>query len=322
MFPKNKPQPDKVNMSLDDIIKLNKKQGNQQRKNTNNGGQNKQKKGFNNKGRQQTFSKKPFGMLNRSKQIQKNKTIRKESVLILKPNGQKTSIGAAGNKVNHTRRLRPVKAQFIANRRRAPNPQSVKTIFNRFGNANSNKPKQANANASNSAPKQHVQQNNNNMNQRRGNRFAPKKQPIRILQQQKKQKQPANNKNKIAMQTARKNVQKAKRLLTARRAPVQQIMTQHYASKLGLTSKMASVNKSLSAIRQQKRRRPQAASGGAGKILTVSINNRFNKTNKTKAFKQQKMQNSVKQTQQIKRPILNRTRPLASSNVSNRMVFY
>jgi len=30
--------------------------------------------------------------------------------------------------------------------------------------------------------------------------------------------------NKIAMQAARKNVQKAKRLLTTRRAPVQQIM--------------------------------------------------------------------------------------------------
>jgi len=320
---------DKVNMSLDDIIKLNRKQG---RQNGNRNGGNQAAKGANNKAnpnarqnfprrphsfkqqQSQAISKKPLGLLNKSKQIRKANTIRKENVIILNSN---QAAGAAKPGNNRRRRFqRPVQAEFIASRRRAPTGRSNRLnrpktlqqpqkILNRFGSQVVKPVQQQAANriATNPAA--------------RRRQAARKQQAVRVLQQP--TQKPAQAKNKIAMQTARKNVQKAKRILTARKGPIQQIMTQRYASKLGLAAKsgLAKLTKPAVARRQKK---PVAVANSKPKMLKVSINNKVN--NRFQMSKRQPIKKEIAKPQ-ARRPILNRTRPQgAPGPASSRMVFY
>lgn len=338
MFEQNKQAAaDKVNMSLDDIIKMNKKQSRSNKKpkhpqtrlnNTNNNGRpNQQQRRQSNRDRQK---QKPFGMLNRSKAIQK-----KRVQSIGRPQPQQVE-GFKKNKLNKT----PIRALMIAKRRRVPNAgNKVANQFNRFGSNNIKSQVQTIKiikPAANVTTKQ--QHNNNNMLKSPKKPATPKR-----IKQAKELRQ-----SKIAMLSARKNVQKAKKLLIARKQP--QLMTQRYASKLGLAAKVP--NQKVKPIKplqqrqlqqQQQQKQPRARSfklpkrrpvqkkqqqlqqpkkrSGKGqesqrkpKMITVSIANKQNNISRVKPAAKQ---------QQTKRPILNRTRAQEAPGItSSRMVFF
>lgn len=326
-----KQQVDKVNMSLDDIIKLNKKQNNQNNKtgntsvqnnNSKRGGGQRKQRGAQNQGpkrsQQQTNrprsksvnnqikqQQKPFGMMNKSKVIQKKTRLQQPKQQV----GQR----------------RPMQAQFVGNRRRRPNNNNrtnnnnkSKVTFNRFANGNSNKnaPVPSTITIIKPAPAQ------------------PNRSPSQKPGQPKWRRKAAGNattaNSKVLMvQSARKNVQKAKRLLIARKKPTTQLMTQHFASKLGIASKLGLARVRATKLQGQKPlqqpKKRSLVSQVKSKMLKVNV---ANKLNKVKAVQQRKSLIVKKQQvakanmQASKRPILNRARPQGAPGItSSRMVF-
>lgn len=329
---------DKVNMSLDDIIKLNRNQNRQNKfsanrnfnnsvNNNNNNKQNGNKNNFqrrngnNNKQVQQRrqqpqqnqINNKPYGMLNRSKTIQK----RSPNVRILQAqqnNQQQQQRKMArfnGNQANRIPRNR---------RRRLPNGgQQQRPQFNRFSPAGG---------LASRIKFQNGQKNNGNINnhQNRSQKFAIKPQLVNLKSQPQRKRllQPrtANNvKTKIAMQSARKNVMKAKRLLVnkiTKKGPIQQIMTQRYAKSIGLVQTAGAKIKRVNGngVRPLARKPVQRSS----KMLTVNINNRINKINRVK----QQQRKALQKTAQITRQQFRGRKPQQQAKQSNagRKVFF
>jgi hypothetical protein len=363
-------KPDKVNMSLDAIIKLNKKQNKPQQNAARQSNFNKKPNTFNkNKNNQQNrvqgqgqvkkrqgkdqfqnqqVNKKPFGILNRSRSIKKNKNNQNNNNdAVFTPKQNKNNIQqqkGSGGQFNR-RRPRPVQAQFVGNRRRPVqknNQNQVKRVgaaprnnqFNRFGQKSPLKQQQQAVSSQitiiNPAPIKSASPRKNNIIQKVG-----VTQRVRIGQNQRQQIQKRKtagnfnivNKSKIAMQSARKNVQKAKRLLVARKHPVRQLMTKHYASKIGLTTSKIGLTKPQVRIArplQQPRKnnivKNKIARNQKPKMLSISIANKGDKVQK----QQKPVQIKKAAVPQIKKPILNRTRPLngLAGTTSSRMVFY
>lgn len=316
---------DKVNMSLDDIIKLNKKQN--QNKNNKIGNNNKAKtfppqknadkgqqrrRGFNkNSGPNKPGpSKKAFGILDRSKSIKK-KNIPTKKALILKDNQQKNK-----NVKPFATRRQPQQAQIIGNRRRKPNNNNRTKRFNEINSKqNINRPinitKMNNPTiASTVQIIKPSQRTNPSVTQK------PKLQHNKI----EKEKQ-----SKIKMQTARKNVQKAKRLLIAKKKPVKQLMTQKYAIKMGVLRNTGLVPKSTQAKSKQQRilQQPKKQTIKESKpMFKVNIASRINKVRIQKA----KIEQSFKKKAvmgQTRNSTLTRQRPQGglSGTTSSRMVF-
>lgn len=332
-------------MSLDDIIKLNKKQ-NQKPGNNNaakpqgganskrNGNQNRNNNQQSNRARsngngqrnnQQVVNKKPLGMLNKSKTIQKAQK---------RPNNQQQ------NKVQQQRQ--PMQAQFVGNRRRKPNnnnrannrpvntnnqratntrPANKATVFNRFGNVKGKGTPQKTAITI--IKPAAVQQNN--------------KSPAQRPAQQRGRRNPAGNvatNSKVLMQSARKNVQKAKRVLNASKKPVTQLMTQHFATKIGLASNKFGTarvkptkplaQRPLRPLQQPKKK--SILNQAKSKLIKVNIKNKASaavqqRRDKSSLLKQQQVK-KVNVQAATKRPILNRARPQGAPGLtSSRMVF-
>lgn len=129
------------------------------------------------------------------------------------------------------------------------------------------------------------------------------------------------------MQTARKNVQKAKRLLIAKKKPVKQLMTQKYAIKLGVLRKTDSDKKNLhqDKLKQQKilqQPKKQTIKDSKPKMVKVNIANRVNKIRLRKAKQQQVFRKKIAMGQ-TKNSTLTKQRPQGglSGNTSSRMVF-
>lgn len=271
---------DKVNMSLDDIIKTNKGQYSTKRRNGNNG-----------INRNNNSGKKSFGLLNRSKTIQKKRS---------KQNNNNHNNNGNNNRLN------------FGQQRRNNRPNKVVGQFQ----GNSNNSGVSRRRRFNNGIKPQIQQrNNNNNNANANNRFAARLnfggnqqtneqsvafqqtnkrsniaksiqsriQARRGLVQQRRQKQKqqqqqqsktrrvgVNNNNngnvlksKIALQTARKNVQKAKQLLQARQTQMKQILTKRFARvqpQPKVTQQRAKPRRAIAgALRQNKSVRVNAA---------------------------------------------------------------
>lgn len=358
MFNGQKNSVDKVNMSLDDLIKFNKKQSKQTKapgnnnvkRNNNNGrpspqknkqiGQNQQRQngqsnhqqGNRNQNRRQrpnqkfqnnqTVAKKPFGLLNRSRSIRKNRVQPK----FVQPAASNVS-NKQQKKVAPVLQRRPMQAQFVGNRRRVPNNNKVKRANinhnqprNSFNNrSNSNKPK--NANAGQLSTITIIKPSAAPIN----------KSPQRARQSPRKPTASVQQRSKITMQSARKNVQKAKRFLIAKKQPVKQLMTQRYASKLGLAASSKTglvrprVQKAKPAQQKvlQQPRKKSAVKEMKSKMLTISIANKKSQIMKAKAVKAAQKKQVAVAKPQAKRPILNRSRPQGlSGTTSSRMVFF
>lgn len=307
---------DKVNMSLDEIIKLNRNQNRQNKfaanrnlngnKNNNNNNNNGNRRNNNYRSnqqqqrrpqQQQLVSNKPYGMLNKSKTIQKRNNFQnKQNVLILNNKNQQQQVG------------RRFPRNLANRRRRLPNSAGApQRLFNRFGSGAANKFQNRQRQPNGAANKINTARTNNSNNQPKQNnvkrfRQMPNKSAnAQKRLQQLRQPRAANNvKNKIVMQSARKNVMKAKRLLakkTTKKGPIQQIMTQRYAKNLGLIQAKKSVKLAVPA------RKPAPKQN---KMLTVSINNKVNKVNRVKQVQKKTIQKAAQS--QFKKPILNRNR--------------
>lgn len=340
---------DKVNMSLDDIIKLNRNQSrqnkftanrnlnvnNKQNGNRNNFQRNNNRNQYRRQQPQQHIqvNNKPYGMLNRSKTIQKrNPNVR---VLQAQQNNQQQQRQMARINGNQASRI-----PRNPNNRRRRIAVSQRPQFNRLGAgglASSSRIKFQNGH--NNAAKN---KNNGNINNQRnrGQKFLSQQSQYNTknqgaVQQRRRQqlRQPraANNvKTKIAMQSARKNVMKAKRLLVnkiSKKGPIQQIMTQRYAKSMGLvqnagakiSNKIRRINSN--AIRPVMRRPLQKSS----KMLTVNINNKLNKINRVKQQQRQKLQKTSQMAKQVfKNSNLNRNKQQQQGRQSNagRKVFF
>lgn len=311
----NKPQLDKVNMSLDDIIKVNRKETNRPGVNSRNGNN------TNN-------NRKPYGIINKSKNIQKNGRFNNRNNLrnnSQRPQGQKQQ--QPNNNGNNTNNRLPRKrpTNFNLNRRmlnsnnggRANNQiRRPNNRFNRFRNQQ----QQQQVPRNNAGPKR-IRTINNNL---RANNLASRLSiqpasvpirslPIRVETQQQPRRINANKNNnvaasrfsnKIAMQTARKNIQKAKRLLLASKRKIGQIAA---------SQRMAPRKPAPFAARRPNIRRAPVAKRVGSKMVRVNIK-------PTRKPGQQQ-----KQPQQVKRfrPIIKRNRgPQAAGVASNRMVLY
>lgn len=94
------------------------------------------------------------------------------------------------------------------------------------------------------------------------------------------------------MQSARKNVQKAKKLLIARKQPAKQLMTQHFASKLGIISPKQGLTKQrvrpVQRPLQQPKKQMVKPNARKAKMLSVSIANKINRVNRAKSAKSSK----------------------------------
>lgn len=340
MFKQNQ-QVDKVNMSLDELIKFNKQQNKQTKKPMNNNnnnprqsfqkkkqnGQNQQKNNgqslrqgnnrqrqFNNNRRFQnkTETKKPFGILNRSRSIKKNKSQQFVQLKAHVPKNQQQK------RVAPMLKRKPVQAQFIANRRRLPNNNRMKRAnnnqqqrnLNRLNNNNNNnKAKNSNTNQLNSITIIKPAAKNENKSPQKAKQIF---------------RGPAGDglKSRIKMQSARKNVQKAKRLLIAKKKPTKQLMTQRYASKLGLAaSSKTGLVRQRSRINKpaiQKLQQPKKVSSikeNKSKMLTISIANKKNKIMKAKAAQKKQLM--------AKKAVLTKSRPQGlTGTTSSRMVFF
>lgn len=325
---------DKVNMSLDDIIKLNRNQSRQNKfsanrnfnnNNNNNNRQNGNKKNFqrnnNNNNRtqrqqpqQKQLNNKPYGMLNRSKTIQKKTP--NVRILQAQQNNQQQQRQMARINGNQANRIPRNRRRRVANGGPQQRPQ-----FNRFGAA---------AGSLASRVKfQNRQKNNGNINnhQNRTKNFLIKPQQVNSKSQPQRKRllQPrtANNiRTKIAMQSARKNVMKAKRLLVnkiVKKGPIQQIMTQRYAKSIGLVQNAGAKIKRINNtnVRPLARKPVQKSS----KMLTVNINNRINKINRVK----QQQRKNLQKTAQLARQQFRGKRPqqqqAKQSNVGRKVFF-
>lgn len=336
-------------MSLDDIIKLNRNQSRQNKfsanRNINNNRQNgnrnnfQQKKRNNNQQRprqqpqqqqqQRQVNNKPYGMLNRSKTIQK----RAPNVRVLQTqqnNHQQQQRQLARINANQANRMPRNRRRRLTNGAAGTLPQ--RNQLNRFGGLASRIRFQNGQKNNANAP--------NNNNQRIRVSTQPQKvnvksqgpaqqQPRNKRQQQLRQPRAALNnvRTKIAMQSARKNVMKAKRVLVnkiAKKGPIQQIMTQRYAKSMGLVQNAGAQLKRVNGTNGTGRvRKPLQKS----KILSVNINNKVNKINRVKQQQRQKLQKTaLLSRQQFKKPTFNRSRPQqqqkAKQSNAGRKVFF
>lgn len=323
---------DKVNMSLDDIIKLEKKQkrfqqqgrggaaGAPQQKGPANGGQarGRGRPPASNKQQQQ---RKPFGLLNKSKAIGKKKSNN------LAGGGNKQRVGRpagpaavkaaaaslksrlSGPGIGPAKQQQLGKMQNLARiRRRRNNPAAVNPpankAFNRYGGKASQQPAKF----------------QNQAQQAPANKLARKPAIVQAKQAGGVRGRPGvagglNKaqsdlvKAKIAMQAARKNVQKAKRLLAARKGPIQQMASKKFSKNLATVKK---IKQRVTAAKKVKLMAKTKLSQPRGMV-------RVNVPNGRKAG-----------LPQSTKPVIKRSRPApkqasaagAGKSGANRMVFY
>lgn len=316
---------DKVNMSLDDIIKLNKKQNKDKKIGASNNakqsstikndlGQQHKRRFNKNIQNQPGPSKKASGILGRSKSIQKNKLFKKETVA-MKANKQKNNVQPV-----QLRRRQPQLAQFIGNRRRKPNNNNrakhlignPKLKIDRSINRIENKKPVIASTVQIIKPSGKI---NHNLT----------KEPLAKLKPNKVTK--AKLTTKIKMQTARKNVQKAKRLLITKKKPVKQLMTQKYATKMGILRKTDMFQKVSYQEKSNKKKilqqpKKQVVKDSKPKMMKISIANKINKIRIQKAKKKQEFKKKISMAQ-TKNKTSTRQRPQGglSGKTSSRMVF-
>lgn len=314
---------DKVNMSLDDIIKLEKRQKRFQPQNNNGRGKANTKGAPNAGGKPRgrgrppinNQQRKPFGLLNKSKAIGKNNNLpNKPRGRPRGPGPAKANVLAAATSLKSRlsgpgigpKQQQLGKMQNLARIRRRRNPAAnppANRAFNRYGGPNGRQPNQQAAKFQNQ-PQQQVPRAPANKLGRK-----PIIQPKQAIQRRPgvgglNKAQSDLVKAKIAMQAARKNVQKAKRLLAARKAPIQQIATKKFAKNL--------------AVKKIKQRVQVAKKA---KLIA--------KTSQPRGMIRVNVPNSRKAAQpQSTKPIIKRSRPAqkqapaAGKSGGNRMVFY
>lgn len=296
---------DKVSMSLDDIIKVNRKQGRQNPAPGNNNNRN--RNGANNNRQNSNGNRKPFGIANRSRAIQKNRRFNNGNNTnrpVINRNGNNNQAG--GN------RPRPRRPNNFNLNRRINNADGMVRRRNNNGvvtNNNNNRFNRVNKVGGPFRPNNRRPRNGNNnvlVGRLSANPVAVQQQ-VRVPRRPRVAGQPIRRNNvikntKIAMQTARKNVQKAKRLLAAKKRRLGQLENRFSGNRIagGIKNVVAAVKPF---IRQP---RPRAVNKS---VRVKVVNNRAQQRPKTQA--------------RPFRPIIRRNRGAPAANgISNRTVLY